>query len=222
MNECLTRIGNLEKSVSKLETVIDERFQRFEENLKRMETTLTAKLDKIDEDIRGNGKKRHERPFRSLGEFQETSEPLFLDYYQRDGSHFHWCLSFVGGNFVPMKSQRTMEDIQRRVDLAFAELDVIEEMLRPLVAAKTIYESEEGFPIPVKARTPAQLPEEADCFLDRSGGISALLHRVHYADGGHQNPRLLQTIEDGGENKLADQRLLDMFLLFSMIRLFDF
>ena len=47
---------NLEKSVSKLETVIEERFQRFEENLKRMETSLTAKLDKIDEDIRGNGK----------------------------------------------------------------------------------------------------------------------------------------------------------------------
>ena len=63
MNECLNRIGNLEKSVAglqtsvvKLETVIDERFQRFEENLKRMESTLTAKLDKIDEDIRGNGK----------------------------------------------------------------------------------------------------------------------------------------------------------------------
>ena len=63
MNECLTRIGNLEKSVAglqtsvvKLETVIDERFQRFEENLKRMETSLTAKLDKIDADIRGNGK----------------------------------------------------------------------------------------------------------------------------------------------------------------------
>ena len=56
MNECLNRIGNLEKSVSKFETVIEERFQRFEENLKRMETTLTAKLDKIDEDIRGNGK----------------------------------------------------------------------------------------------------------------------------------------------------------------------
>ena len=47
---------NLEKSVSKLETVIEERFQRFEENLKRMETSLMAKLDKIDEDIRGNGK----------------------------------------------------------------------------------------------------------------------------------------------------------------------
>ncbi len=56
MNECLNRIGNLEKSVSKLETVIDERFQRFEENLRRMETSLTAKLDKIDEDLRGNGK----------------------------------------------------------------------------------------------------------------------------------------------------------------------
>ena len=56
MNECLNRIGNLEKSIGKLETVIEERFQHFEENLKRMETSLTAKLDKIDEDIRGNGK----------------------------------------------------------------------------------------------------------------------------------------------------------------------
>ena len=33
--------------------------------------------------------------------------------------------------------------MQRRVDLAFAELDVIEEMLRALVCAKTIHESEE-------------------------------------------------------------------------------
>ena len=60
MNECLARIGSLEKSVvqleTKLETVIEERFKNFEENWKRMESTLTAKLDKIDEDIRGNGK----------------------------------------------------------------------------------------------------------------------------------------------------------------------
>lgn len=67
MNECLARIGSLEESVvglqtsvvkleTKLETVIEERFKNFEENLKRMESTLTAKLDKIDEDIRGNGK----------------------------------------------------------------------------------------------------------------------------------------------------------------------
>lgn len=63
MNECLNRIGNLEKSVGglktsvvQLETVIEERFKNFEKDLKRMETTLTAKLDKINEDIRGNGK----------------------------------------------------------------------------------------------------------------------------------------------------------------------
>lgn len=56
MNECLARIGNLEKIVGKLETVIEERFQHFEENLKRMESSLTAKLDKIDEDIHGNDK----------------------------------------------------------------------------------------------------------------------------------------------------------------------
>ena len=52
--------GNLEKSGGKLETklemVIEERFQRFEKNLKRMESRLTAKIDKIDDDIRGNGK----------------------------------------------------------------------------------------------------------------------------------------------------------------------
>ena len=33
-----------------------------------------------------------------------------------------------------------MADLQRRVDLAFAKLDIIEEMLRPLVAAKEIHE----------------------------------------------------------------------------------
>ena len=65
MNECLARIGGLEKSVAglktsvgKLETVIEERFQHFEKHLKKMETSLTAKLNKIDEDIRCNGKDR--------------------------------------------------------------------------------------------------------------------------------------------------------------------
>ena len=52
MNECLARMGSLEKSVSSLEVVIEERFQHLE----KMESSLTAKLDKIDEDIRGNGK----------------------------------------------------------------------------------------------------------------------------------------------------------------------
>ncbi len=56
MNECLYRIGNLEKSVSKLETVIEDRFQHFEKHLEKMESSLTAKLDKIDEDLCGNGK----------------------------------------------------------------------------------------------------------------------------------------------------------------------
>ena len=55
-----TRVGGLEKSVgkleTKLETVIEERFQHFEKHLEKMESSLTAKLDKIDEDIRGNGK----------------------------------------------------------------------------------------------------------------------------------------------------------------------
>ncbi len=63
MNECLNRIGGLEKSVSSLdarigslEVVIEEPFQHFEKHLEKMESSLTAKLDKIDEDIRGNGK----------------------------------------------------------------------------------------------------------------------------------------------------------------------
>ena len=39
-----------------METVIEERFQHFEKHLEKMESSLPAKLDKIDEDIRGNGK----------------------------------------------------------------------------------------------------------------------------------------------------------------------
>ena len=42
--------------MGKLETVIEEWSQHFKENLKRIESSLTAKLDKIDEDICGNGK----------------------------------------------------------------------------------------------------------------------------------------------------------------------
>ncbi len=34
----------------------EERFQHFEKHLEKMETSLMAKLDKIDEDIRANGK----------------------------------------------------------------------------------------------------------------------------------------------------------------------
>ena len=42
--------------MGKLETVIEERFQHFEKHLEKMESSLTAKLDKIDENICGNGK----------------------------------------------------------------------------------------------------------------------------------------------------------------------
>ena len=67
MHKCLARIGSWEKSAAglktsvgkletKLETVIEERFKHFEKHLEKMESSLTAKLDKIDEDIRGNGK----------------------------------------------------------------------------------------------------------------------------------------------------------------------
>ena len=59
----LARIGSLEKSVGKLdarvgglEVVIEEQFKHFEKHLEKMESSLTAKLNKIDEDIRGNGK----------------------------------------------------------------------------------------------------------------------------------------------------------------------
>ena len=38
-----------------METVIEERFKHFERHLEKMKSRLTANLDKIDEDIRGNG-----------------------------------------------------------------------------------------------------------------------------------------------------------------------
>ncbi len=38
---------------------------------------------------------------------------------------------------------------------------------------------------------------KADCFVDCPGGVSEPLHRDRYADGGHQNPRFVRTIEDG-------------------------
>ena len=44
---------------------------------------------------------------------------------------------------VPAFCLLLMADMQNQVDNTFAELDVIEEMLRPLVCAKTIHESEE-------------------------------------------------------------------------------
>ena len=43
-----------------------------------------------------------------------------------------------------------MADIQRQVDLAFAELDVIEKMLRTLVAAQRLHQREDfGVRFPV-------------------------------------------------------------------------
>ena len=50
-----------------------------------------------------------------------------------------------------------MADMQRRVDLAFAELDVIEEMLRPLVAAKKIHQLPDCFRFPVTQTKEFQL-----------------------------------------------------------------
>ena len=48
--------------------------------------------------------------------------------------------------------------MQRRVDLAFAELDVIEEMLRPLVAAQELHKREDfGVRLPVTQTKEFQL-----------------------------------------------------------------
>ena len=45
---------------------------------------------------------------------------------------------------IPAPLPCAMEDMQKQVDLAFAELDVIEEMLRLLVAARQLHQRE-GF-----------------------------------------------------------------------------
>ena len=44
-----------------------------------------------------------------------------------------------------------MVDIQKQADLALAELDIVEEMLRPLVTAKEIHERGDCFHIPIRA-----------------------------------------------------------------------
>ncbi len=47
-----------------------------------------------------------------------------------------------------------MADVQKQVDLAFAELDIVEEMLRPLVSPKTQHEHEDSFRIPITQTEP--------------------------------------------------------------------
>lgn len=42
-----------------------------------------------------------------------------------------------------------MVDIQKQADLAFAELDIVEEMLRPLVDAKEMQQLPDCFRIPI-------------------------------------------------------------------------
>lgn len=49
-----------------------------------------------------------------------------------------------------------MAYLQKQVDTAFAELDVVEEMLRPLVVTKSIHEHEDGFRIPITQTEPFQ------------------------------------------------------------------
>ncbi len=50
-----------------------------------------------------------------------------------------------------------MADVQKQVDLAFAELDIVEEMLRPLVSPKTQHEHEDSFRIPITQTEEFQL-----------------------------------------------------------------
>ena len=50
-----------------------------------------------------------------------------------------------------------MADIQKQVDTAVAELDVIEEMLRSLVAAKKIHQPLDCFRLPVTQTKEFQL-----------------------------------------------------------------
>ena len=82
-----------------------------------------------------------------------------------------------------------MEDMQKQIDLAFAELDVIEEMLRTLVAAQNLHRREDfGVRLPVTQTREFQLlgrfleqarwaVAKADCFVDWPGGFSAPLPR---------------------------------------------
>ena len=44
-----------------------------------------------------------------------------------------------------------MAYLQKQVDVAFSDLDIVEEMLRPLVAAKEIHERGDCFRIPIRA-----------------------------------------------------------------------
>lgn len=50
-----------------------------------------------------------------------------------------------------------MADMQKQVGADLSELDVIEEMLRPLITAKTIHQSHEGFHHPVTQTKEFQL-----------------------------------------------------------------
>ena len=53
-----------------------------------------------------------------------------------------------------------MADLQRRVDLAFAELDIVEEMLRPLVAAQNLHQRKDfGARLPITQTKEFQLLE---------------------------------------------------------------
>ena len=54
-----------------------------------------------------------------------------------------------------------MADMQKQVDTAFAELDIIEEMLRPLVAAKEIHQLRTASAFP--SRKPKSSSSLAGC-----------------------------------------------------------
>ena len=65
-----------------------------------METTLTAKLDKIDEDIRGNGKDGMNVRLDRLENTQKVGEHLVLDPCQRGRSRSSRYLPFVDGQGI--------------------------------------------------------------------------------------------------------------------------
>ena len=58
---------------------------------------------------------------------------------------------------IQASSSTLMLDIQKQLDLAFTELDVVEEMLRPLVDAQKIHHLSDCFRIPITQTKEFQL-----------------------------------------------------------------
>ena len=116
-------MGGLEKSVSSLdarvgslEVVIEERFKHFEKHLEKMETSLTAKLDKIDEDIRGNGKDGINVRLDRLENSKKLTNRWFWVIVSAAVPALISIYLSLGGNFVQLKrtSRHAMADIQKK------------------------------------------------------------------------------------------------------------